>query len=87
MGNVLVKNGQHMRPMLAVCRRYGVGSPDKYDRGVWISKANLDTIRAMMESDPSAIRGTFNGKPWIMVNGTNKHNQVMLRDFEELFSE
>ena len=85
--NVLVRNGHHMRPMLAVCRRYGVGFHDKYDRGVWISKTDVDTIGKMMETDPTAIRGVWNGKPWLAVNGTNRHNQVVLRDFEELFQQ
>ena len=85
--SVLVRNGQHMRPMLAVCHRYGVGADDKYGRGVWITISDLQTIADKMETDPTAIRGKWNGVPYLMVNGTNIHNQVMMCDFEELFTD
>lgn len=85
MKNVLIRDGKHMRPMLAVCRRYGVGQADKYDRGVWLSESDLSIIEKMMQEDPSRVTGVFNGKPWIAVKGTNIHNSVMLDDFTGLF--
>lgn len=74
-----------MRPMLAVCQRYGVGQVDKYDRGLWISEKDLNVIEKMMQDDPSKVTGVFNGKPWIAVKGSNIHNSVMINDFQALF--
>lgn len=87
MKKVLIRNGRHQRPLLAVCNRYGIGSADGYGRGVWITKEDVPKIAERMETDDTAVRGVFNGKPWIAVQGTNKHNHVMIEDFEELFGE
>ena len=80
--SVLVRNGQHMRPMLSVLKRYGIGAADKYGRGLWISKNDLPEIWERMNTDET--RGTIQGV--VFVSGTNMHNSVLLRDFEELFS-
>ena len=85
--DVLVRKGQHMGPMYAVLKRYGIGKPDKYDRGLWISSTDLVDILSGMESDPVSYSGIHNGKKWIAVNGTNQHNQVLFSDFAKLFSE
>lgn len=76
----LVRNGHHMRPLLAVLKRYGIGTADKYGRGMWISENDLDKIEGSMKADPSAFE--FGGR--ILVNGTNMHNQVEIADFRGL---
>lgn len=81
----LIRNGRHMRPLLAVCNRYGIGSADDYGRGVWIYEDDISKIAERMEQDDTAVRGVFDGKPWLAVQGTNRHNYVMAKDFEELF--
>ena len=85
MKNVLVKNGKHMRPLRAVLLRYGIGQPDKYDRGLWISKADLPRIQDGMASDPTGHDVRWNGKTYRFVRGTNIHNEVQFSDFENLF--
>lgn len=81
MKSALIRNGQHQRPLLAVVKRYGIGSPDKYDRGIWISQNDIPAIEAGMQSDPSAF--LFGGR--LLVKGTNIHNHVELADFVSLF--
>jgi len=89
---VLVRNGRHMRPMLDVLTRYGIGSIDQYGRGRWISEKDIPSILDHMRSDPTAI--WFCGqcrceadKPgaYCYVDGTNRHNQVSIGDFSQLF--
>lgn len=53
--NVLVKNGQHQRPMVAVLSRYGLGTPDQYCRGIWISESDLYYIKEEMKMDNTRI--------------------------------
>lgn len=81
MCEVLVRNGQHQRPMLAVLRRYGIGEADRYSRGIWIHKEDLSDILERMQSDRSFF---MHGDEYV-VNGSSKHNQVMFSDFEKLF--
>lgn len=80
--SVLVRNGQHQRPMLAVLERYGIGASDQYGRGRWISAGDLPAIQAGMGGDASRIE--FQGV--VFVNGTNRHNLVRLSDYQELFA-
>lgn len=80
--SVLVRNGKHQRPMLAVLKRYGIGTQDKFDRGLWISKSDLPKIENGMKADKTAF--DFHGRT--LVDGTNHHNQVELQDFKNLFS-
>ena len=81
MKSALIRNGQHQRPLLAVAKRYDIGNPDKYDRGIWISQNDITAIETGMQSDPTAF--TFGGR--LFVNGTNIHNHVELADFVSLF--
>ena len=83
--NVLVRNGRHQRPLLAVLKRYGIGKPDQYDRGLWISEADLPRIEAGMASDPSRHTFRWHGQEFLLVSGTNMHNDVQISDFRELF--
>ena len=85
MKNVLVRKRRHQGPMHAVLTRYGIGKADQYDRGRWISEADLPLIEVKMETDKTAIRGVWNGHPYLFVQGTNKHNSVGMEDFRELF--
>ena len=79
--SVLVKNRAHQGPMCAVLRRYGIGTPDKYYRGIWIRRADLAAIQTAMFEDPRAIPcGTS-----VYVPGTCQHNHVGIEDFEKLF--
>ena len=82
---VLVRNGRHMRPLLAVLLRYGIGLHDKYDRGLWISETDLPRIKEHMASDPTGHDVMWNGKAFRFVRGTNIHNDVQFSDFNELF--
>lgn len=86
MSQKLVRNGRHERPLPAVLTRYGIGQPDRYDRGLWISDADLPRIEAGMASDPSRHDVRWNGQVFTFVNGTNMHNDVSMRDFRELFT-
>ena len=81
MKNVLVRNGQHQRPIKAVFDRYGLGTKDKYNRGVWVSQADVQKAIEMMDSDPSF----FICQGYKVVNGTNCHNHVTDYDLKELF--
>lgn len=86
MKKTLVRNGQHMRPMLAVLRRYGIGQQDGYDRGLWITEADLPKIEEHMVTDPTRHEFRWNGKTYLLVNGTNIHNDVSIADFKNLFA-
>ena len=77
----LISWKRHQGPMHAVLRRYGIGKPDRYDRGVWISEADLSEILARMKLDPTRIEA--GGR--IFVQGTNIHNHVEANDFIRLF--
>ena len=71
------------RPLSAVLSRYGIGSRDKYGRGVWLSARDLPAIEEAMGNDPSKIvvQGTT------FVPGSSMHNHVRMKDFKELFAE
>lgn len=79
-GAKLVKNGHHMKPMLAVLVRYGIGTEDQYDRGRWITKKDLVAIYQGMMADETLLRRHDAGDPIVM--GTNIHNYVRYTDFE-----
>ena len=81
MKQVLVKNGNHQRPMLAVLDRYNIGSLDKYGRGRWISVNDLPDISDRFDADKTAIRYPET----VFVMGTNRHNYVNLDEFYKLF--
>ncbi len=83
--NKLVKNDGGFRPMHAVLERYGIGSTDKYGRGIWISHTDLPAIKDAMDADPTAVRGEWKGKPYLFVQGSSKHNHVQYADFSGLF--
>jgi hypothetical protein len=84
MKNVLVRDGRHMRPTLAVLKRYGLGSEDQYARGRWIAESDLPTILKAIRNDPGAIRIGAAYWDW-GCPGTNQHNYVRFSDFKELF--
>ena len=81
----LVRNGSHMRPMLAVLERHNIGAVDSYGRGRWISESDLPAILEAIKSEPSAIRGGSAEDDYLCA-GTNRHNYVSYRDdFKTLF--
>lgn len=80
----LVRNGAHMRPMLAVLERGKIGSPDQYRRGRWIAESDLPAILDAIRSHPRAIRAGAADTDW-RCPGTNIHNWVAYSDFEEMF--
>ena len=84
MKTALVRNGRHQRPLFAVLKRYGIGASDKFDRGLWISEADLSEIKSRMESDSS--RFTFLPPTQIVVKGSSIHNTVAFEEFQELFA-
>ncbi len=81
---VLVRNGRHMRPMLAVLTRNRIGSLDKYYRGRWIEKSDLPSILNAIRNDRSALRCGAAEDDWCC-NGTNIHNAAYYYDFVKLF--
>lgn len=83
MKKVLIRNGKHMRPMLAVLERYGIGSIDGYNRGRWITEKDLPAIEQQMLGH----RHIDVGNGVIYVQGTNQHNHVSNTDFKKLFQE
>lgn len=83
--SVLVRNGRHMRPMLAVLQRYDVGEHDQYNRGRWIRESDLPRIYEGMMYDPTPYASHKAPDPFVI--GTNIHNTVSYHEFEELFTE
>ena len=81
--SVLVRKGQHMRPMLAVLERYGIGQIDTYGRGRWITERDIPIIRKQMDIDSSKI--TSAGRT--LVKGSNLHNYVEVADYVQLFDQ
>lgn len=79
---VLVSKRHHQGPMAAVLRRYNIGNPDKYDRGIWINKSDIPQILSCMENDPRKVVVT---STIFAVPGTCQHNMVTIDDFEKLF--
>lgn len=84
MKNVLIRNGQHQRPMLAVLERAGIGEYDQYHRGRWIAESDLPAILDAIRSHPRSIRGGAADTDWLCP-GTNIHNWVSYPDFAKLF--
>ena len=84
---VLVRIKRHMFPMLCVLRRYDIGVEDKYGRGRWIKKSDIESIWTHMNVDSTAIRGRYNGIDYIFVQGSNPHNHVGIDDFKKLFAQ
>lgn len=81
----LVRDGRHMRPMLAVLARYDIGAVDQFGRGRWIVRANLRSIYKAMMADDTLLPSSCDSNPVVM--GTNMHNWVEYRDFERLFED
>ena len=81
---VLVRDGRHMRPMLAVLTRNGIGDVDQYGRGRWIAETDIPRIADAIRSHPRAIRGGAAEDSWLCP-GTNIHNWVDVADFKALF--
>ena len=75
--DILVKT----KPMIAVLNRYGIGKRDRYDRGLWISVADLPDIIDGMIEDKTALEA--GNDTYVM--GTNRHNYVCTKEFYELF--
>ena len=48
---IVTGNGKHMRPLLCVLERYGIGTVDKYARGVWLSQDDLQRLLKTMLKD------------------------------------
>ena len=84
MKKVLVRNGRHMSPMLAVLKRHDIGEADQYGRGRWISEADIPAIREAMISEPWHMEDR--GGEEIICHGTNIHNDVWLSEFKSLFA-
>ena len=80
MKKTLIRNGRHMRPMLAVLERNGLGSVDALkdgtSRGRWITEADLPAIRAAIIKEGCS----FNDGD-ALCDGANIHNTVYFRDF------
>lgn len=82
----LVRDGHHMRPMLAVLRRYGIGEEDGFGRGRWIEKSDLQRIEACMWQDEHRIEYADYGRTRkVCVPGTCRHNHVGIREFARLW--
>ena len=79
----LIKSGHGNNPVLAVLRRYGIGSEDRHGRGLWVDPASVPAIEAAMTEGPHAIRREFKGKACVFVPGTNQHNYVGMKDIKE----
>lgn len=79
----LVRYGRHQLHMAKVLDRYGIGKKDKYDRGIWISEADLPAIKAGMQAQRNKIEGCGD----IAVPGTNIHNWVYYHQYVDLFKE
>lgn len=82
MKMILIRNGRHMRPMLAVVTRYNIGKLDPYERGRWITECDIPIIKNKMREDRTFL--SRDGKE-MYVQGTNMHNYVSINDFIELF--
>ena len=82
---VLVRDGHHMRPMLAILIRHNLGSLDQYGRGRWISEKDLPAILDAIRCDPTARRGGTAEDMWLC-QGTNRHNAVWFSEFRDLFN-
>ena len=79
---VLFHHGKHEAPMTAVLKRYAVGSPDHYGRGIWASETDIKRAVSMMPDDPSRV---MSGGV-CFVEGTNQHNYVGEEDFWRVFN-
>lgn len=79
---VLFHQGRHEAPMLAVLKRYGIGSPDRHNRGRWVTETDINAVMRQMNNDPSRI--VAGGKSF--VQGTNQHNYVEIEDFWRVFN-
>ena len=81
MSEILISFHRHKGQMARVLERYGIGSLDKYGRGIWVNRDDLPAIEAAMEAYPTRI---VHGER-IFVQGSNKHNHVELADFRRMF--
>ena len=79
---VLFHFGRHENPMASVLKRYGVGQPDRYDRGIWVSETDIKKVISMMPNDPSRVVSCG----VCFVRGTNQHNYVGADDFWKVFN-
>lgn len=79
----LIRFNKHMGPMYAVLERYNIGTPDHYHRGLWITDNDIPVILDRMKQDKTGFM--FHGQ--ILVNGTCRHNQVGISDFENVLKE
>ena len=84
MKRILVRDGKHMRPMLAVLKRADIGSVDSYGRGRWIAESDLPAILDAIRSHPMARRAGAADWDWLCP-GTNQHNSARFSDFKALF--
>lgn len=80
MSEILISFHRHHGPMARVLERYGIGTRDRYGRGIWVNRDDLPAIEAAMEADPTKI---VHGER-ILVQGSNKHNHVELADFRRI---
>lgn len=81
--SALIRNGRHQRPMFSALSRWGIGTSDKYGRGIWVNHADLPAIEQAIKADPTHF--VFYGRDYC--NGSNRHNQVEVKDFIEVFDE
>ena len=80
---ILVRNGQHMRPMLEVLNRYDIGSIDEYGRGRWLHINDLQNLYSSMLQDRTVYKACV--PEWVGVQGTNIHNMTRFGSFLSLF--
>jgi len=80
----LVRDGRHMRPMLAVLQRGNIGELDTYGRGRWIAESDLPAILAEIKRGRYAMQTAADPDAWGCC-GTNIHNWVDFREFKTLF--
>lgn len=80
MKNIMVSSRKHQGPIYSVLKRWGIGSPDKYGRGLWISRRDIPEIRSGFEK-----YGVTYGSKTLWVEGSNQHNHVSLVEVLALF--
>lgn len=70
--NIMVKYGNHTRHLAYWLENHGIGSRDKYDRGLWVSSDVLPQVeRIMRQEAPNASCDKWG--LWVAVN---THNNI-----------
>ena len=80
--DIMISRHRHQGPICGMLERYGIGQPDRYGRGIWLSEADLPKIIARMKSDPTRIEA--GGR--LFVKGSEKgNNHVEMYEIQRLF--